>query len=186
MDAIISYFNIYEFQGETFHAEKRIGCLLDFKFYKKLCKYNYLKCSSYRPWIETAPHYIESSHNKLSENYILYLNSLRDGGEIRSQLKFVRFGLASEELLLGKLLPLMPNISHQMNCKEQPIETSNIKMKLIPDMNWSMGQWTATSARSCLGVGSIRVMLNFLILAFLTSSVAASPPPHSFIINNFV
>ena len=129
LDVICCYFNIYESQGETLHVEERIRSQLDFNFYKKFYKYNFLKCSSYRPWIEMAPHYIGSSHNKLSENYILYLNSLRDGGEIRSQIKFVRFGLASEELLLGKLLPLMPNIFHQMNYKQQPVGITNNTMK---------------------------------------------------------
>ena len=85
LDVICCYFNIYESQGETLHVEERIQCQLDFNFYKKFYKYYFLQCSSYIPWIEMASNYIGRSHNKLSENYILYLNSLRDGAKkIRS------------------------------------------------------------------------------------------------------
>ena len=115
LKAKISNFNIYESQGETCHVEERIRCQRDSMFHKKFSDYTCPKCSRYRPWIETAPDYNGSSHNKLSENIILSLISLRNDGEFRSQIKFARFGLAFEELLLGKLLPLMPNISQQMN-----------------------------------------------------------------------
>jgi len=56
LDVICCYFNIYKSQGETLHVEERIRCQLDFNFYKMFYKYKYLKCSSYRPWIELAPH----------------------------------------------------------------------------------------------------------------------------------
>ena len=161
LKAKISYFNIYESQGETCHVEERIRCQRDSMFHKKFCNYNYPKCSRYRPWIETAPDYNGSSHNKLSETNILSLISLRNDGEFRSQIKFARFGLAFEELLLGKLLPLMPNIFQQIIYIQQPLGITNIIINLIPAMDWFMAQWTATSARSWLGVGSIRVMLNF-------------------------